>query len=427
MSLSNQIVTELIDPRVQNNSRTEFRLPEGFLANLRLVDLGVYDTQATAATGLYYPSILGVLASIKKLTLYSGATIIDEIQELPAWASVQHLRTSNQNNESINRFDILNGLGLALDRNDIFTLMSNFKDYRQKYVNSATAAPGLMRHNNQFQVGSAALDKTSGTVSLSSYLGFLQSIDILPNIPDLRLVIDWQTTAGDYYQDGNAVTAVAAPAYVPIRPTLMVDKLVNAPAGQGDYQLPFFSTMVERFVVPSTAVGDQTRSSFRSGAYRARYVKDLTLFNKASADKNWLRAKEYSPAMRGEQIQLVVNGAKYLPDQGIDQAAQKLQYFNETMGPLNLPTAAFVDGLVDGSGHVLSATDGQTAARSTTQLEQAYSVTAVRIEAVIDRLDIEYTRIGGANTNQSDEFTLLAFGRVARQLEVKNGQLRLSY
>lgn len=425
MSLSNAVKTWLIDPTVQNSSRSEFRLDDAFwVSSIKLADLGVYDAQATTATGLYYPAINGVMASVKKFTVYSGSTIIDEMQELPAWSSIQHLRTSNQGSEDINRFELLNGMNLTLN-DDVWTYAGGNKDYVQRYGNSANK-----RHHNQFQVAALSDNQVSGAVTLSDYLGLLQSNPVLPMIPNLRLVIEWNTTAADYFQDPNATTPVVAPVYAPIRPTLICEELLGMGKQPSDFKLPFLANIVERHVVPAidtaSAAGTQVRSSFRSSAFKNRYVKDLTLFNKVTTDSGWMLAKQRSPVQRGEVIQLIVNGKKYLPDQGINQEAQKLQYFNDTMGSLNLPAPAFFESLTDTSGRVLANADAGTA--SSTDVIGNYSVTAVRVEDNIELLEIEYTREKStAATVAEPSFTLLCFGRCAKQLEVKNGVTRLSY
>ena len=437
MSMSNTSKTVFEDPTIQNSSRTVFRIADVPHANLRLADLGVYDTQVIAGTGLYYPSILGCIVSAKRLSLYTGGTLIDQVQELPAYASMKHLRTTNRGSEDINRFELLNGMGLALtnqkrdsdgsiiEKGDSWTLMSEYKDYRQQYTNTLVT-PGGQRHNNQFQIAGAALDKTSGMIDLKDYLPFLQSTEIL-DLPDLTLVIDWNLTATDYYQDTNAVTSVATPSYLPIRPTLIMEEVMGLPPRPSTVVIPYMQSIVERFVVPVAADTTVVQSTFRSGAFRNRLVKDLSLFNKVTDNANWLRAKERSPAMKGEKIQLVVNGSKYLPDQGIDQAAQKYRYWNDTHGPLNLPLAAGLEGLVDTYGNVFSIVDGGTEALSSVQLVKNYSVTAVKVNDIIERLDIEYQRTGAGVGDQSKAFDLLCFATCANRLELKNGNVRLDY
>ena len=63
-------------------------------------------------------------------------------------------------------------------------------------------------------------------------------------------------------------------------------------------------------------------------------------------------------------------------------------------------------------------------------LTHNFSVTSVSIAAVINRLDIEYTRRGSnenGGTDQLDEFDLLVFGKCSRLLTLTNGLVRLSY
>lgn len=441
MSLSNNVRTWLVDPTVDNSARTRFRLPEGFLASsLKLIDLGVYDAQQLATTGLYYPSINGVLAAIQRITLYSGDKKIDTIEELLAYASIQHLKTSNQGSEDIHRFELLNGMGVSItDGNDAiytsqihgaYTLQRRGKDYNNNYSNFR------LHLHNAVKIASADAQQ-SGQILLSDYLQFLQSTPVLPMIPDLQLEIEWNLNANRFHGDSDAPASVANPVYTHMRPTLVCEELLGMdPNTAKNVKIPYFANLVERFVVPATTNTTVQRVSFRSSAFTNRFVRDFTFFNQPTngLDDGWCKQQERSPAMYGEKLQLVVNGSKYLPDDGINQLAMKWQYFNDTHGSLNLPIAAGLIGLVDGSGHVLASGDAANAANATDRWEHNYSVTAVQINDVIDRLDIEYQRTGqstiGTATNQADginAFNLLCFGRVAKQLEIVNGKIRDSY
>ncbi len=441
MSLSNNIRTWLVDPTVDNSARTRFRLPEGFLASsLKLIDLGVYDAQQLATTGLYYPSINGVLACIQRITLYSGDKKIDTVEELLAYAAIQNLKTSNQGSEDIHRFELLNGLGLSLtDGNDsiytnqihsAYTLQRRGKDYNDNYSSHR------LHLHNAVKIASADAQQ-SGQLLLSDYLSFLQSTPVLPMIPDLQLEIEWNLNNNRFYQDTDAPAAVAAPSYTHMRPTLVCEELLGMdPEAAKNVKIPYFQTLVERFVVPETQNTTVQRVSFRSSAFTNRFVKDLTFFNQPTngLDDGWCLQQERSPAMYGEKLQLVVNGSKYLPDEGINQAAMKWQYFNDTQGSLNLPLATGLIDLVDGSGNVLATQDAVNAANATDRWAHNFSVTAVQLNTTIDRLDVEYQRTGqntvGTATNQADgvnAFNLLCFGRIAKQLEISNGKIRDSY
>lgn len=417
MSLSNTTKTHLVDTQVFNNSRCEFRLPDGYLSSsIKLIDLGLYSTQITDTNGVYYPAIKGVLASIKKMTLFSDSLQLDQVEEL-AWASIQNLRTTNQGSEDINRFELRNGINLSISRNGEYDYQPEDKDYSQ-FDSGYT-----QRHNNQFQLSSTAIGN-SGCVNLANYFEMLASLPVLPKIPNLRLLIEWNLTASDLYNDSGASgSAVANLAVLPMRPTLVVEELMGVDQEMKDVKLPYLQTIVERFRIDENGGaqlvnGTTYATSVRSGAFNGRYLKDVTFFNQSPYSVDWTLAKDWSPAMTGEVLQLIVNGRKYLPDQGINQEAMKLQYFNSTHGPLNIPFFNALPSITDLSGNLT--TDNNPIGR--------YSVTAVEIESVIDRMEIEYRRTGNTAVNaQSYPFTLLCFGRCARILEIKNGKARLSY
>lgn len=430
MALSNSVKTWILDPTVHNSSRTEFRLNPGYLADLKLADVGVYSTNIVdRSTGVFYPSILGVLASIKKLSLFSGSTMIDEIQELGAYGAIQHLRTNNQAQEDLNRFELLNGFSWSNSANDsvdneevgALTTEATHKDYVKSYLENPTNN-FKQYHNNQIQVSASQSEGASGMITLSNYLEFLRSVPVLPNLPELRLVIEWNLNTADFYVDGDAPSAVT-PSFNPIRPQLVYEEILGVAPQEGLIKLPYQSAIVERFVVPTAADGVAVTSSFRSGAFRNRFVKDLVLFNKVETSEGWLLRRERSVAQNAEKIQLVVNARKFLPDQGINQEAMKLQYFNDAIGGLNIPLAAAMSSFRDATAAYNRALHSQSDV-----VAHNMSVTGVLVNDVIDRLDIEYTRTGSTlQADQTGSFSLLCFGRVNRLLELKDGVIRLSY
>jgi len=433
MSLSNAVKIHIMDPTVHNSSRSEFRLGDAFWASsLKLVDVGVYSSQVNGRdTGIYYSSINGVLSSIKGITLYSGSTILDQIQELAAYGSVKNLMASNQGSEDINRFQLLNGISLspAMGGRGLTTTATH-KDYVQVYnlADDAGTIKAKPRHNNQIQISAVADNGPSGVLLLSDYLEMLKSVPVLPMLPDLRLVIDWNTNVADYYKEAGTPATPGSFTVTPIRPQLMAEEFIGQAAPKGLQKIPFVCTMVERFNVPAAADGVTVSSSFRSGAFRQRFVNDLILYNRIASADDWMLRNNRSVAQKGEKIQLVLNGRKYLPDQGIDQEAQKMQYFNQTLGQMNVPLVGAMSSCAD----VVAGRDNILADANTRKLAHNMSFAAVGINDTIDRLDIEYQRTGstlapGPGGDQTGAFDLLVFGHVARLLEVMDGKIRLSY
>ena len=435
MSLSNSVRTHLLDPVKTNNNRTEFRLEDGFYASsMKLIDLGVYDSALTATQGAFYPTITGVMSCIRNIYLYSDTTLIDSLQNCEQYAAVEALKTSNQGSTDLNNQLLLNGMGFrgqAVDqelsgariteKSPVGSMQLQGMSYGQNTINDIDVV------NNQVNIANDP-DNQSGSVMLSRFLKFLETVSLLPMIPNLRLVLEWNTQKASYYDDPDVGVSGALNLNV-IRPTLVVDEVLNVdPAEAQQYDLPYLSTIVERFPVGavdgSLNANVPKRDSFKSQAFTQKYLKDLMFYNLPSSDlpanDRWLTKGTRSVAQKGEVLQVVLNNANHLPDQGITSPAQKYHYFNDTFTQLNLPLAASTYGLTDASGNVLG--------KSAEPLTGEFSVTGCKVGATVDDLRIEYQRLYGTTASSRDAFTLLAFGTVAKTLSKgADGRVRISY
>ena len=419
MSLSNTTKTILLDPRSHNSSRTEFRLDDNFYSSsLKLVDVGLVDAGA-GGKELLYPQINGVMQLIKNIFLYSDTTLIDSLQNIPQYTAIEALKTTNQGSH-LNRNLLQNGNGFTIqpvgvddERAGALTQASSIN------VNNSA----LATDNNQFPVG-ANDEQQSGTIMLSQILQFLNTVSVLPKIPNLRLVIEYDTAIGNYFNDPS--NPIAAPALNVIRPTLVAEQLLNEPDMPDQLQIPYMATIVERFTVGATSspANDAVpkRDSFKSQAFNGKFVRDLTFFNLPSSDLAtaadlYLTRLTRSVAQKGENLQLVVNNVNHLPDTGIDSEAKKFMYFNDTQRPLNLPLIAGLAQVKDASGNILTddALTGQ------------FSVTSVKVGQRINDLRIEYQRLHGPAAPSQEQFTLVVFGAVARTMSMSNGRVRIDY
>jgi hypothetical protein len=417
MSLSNSTKTLLIDPRSHNNTRTEFRLDDNFYASsIKLVDVGLSDPNATGKSFLY-PSLNGVMQLIKNIFIYSDTTLLDSLQNIPQYTALQALKTSNQGSH-LNRDLLLNGNGFTINQVD------DSAD-RAGALAQSDAAQVLDlggTQNNQIPIG-ANSEQQSGTVMLQQLLSFLETVPVLPKIPNLRLVIEYDTNVANYFNDpGDPITT---PNLSVIRPTLVVEQLLNEPDMPDTLQIPFMQTIVERFQVPAAATpaNDSVpqRLSFKSQAFNQKFLRDLTFLNSPSgeldpADRNLTRLTR-SVAQKGEVLQLVVNNSNHLPDVGIDSPAKKFMYFNDTDRPLNLPLLSALPEIKDASGNII--TDDQ--------LVGQYTATAVKVGKRIDDLRVEYQRLYGPAPSSQNAFTLLAYGKVARNMSMQGNRIRLDY
>ena len=419
MSLSNSTKTLLIDPRSHNNTRTEFRLDENFYASsIKLVDVGLSDTNA-AGEEFLYPTFNGVMQLIKNIYLYSDTTLLDSIQNIPQYTALQALKTSNQGSH-LNRDLLLNGNGFTLQQVD--SEGDRAGALTQDDPAQVLFAGGPVQ-NNQIPIA-ANSDQQSGTVMLPQILSFLETVPVLPKIPNLRLVIEYDTQVQNYFNDPS--NPIVSPNLQVIRPTLVVEQLLNEPDMPDQLQIPFMQTIVERFQVPAAdATANASvpqRLSFKSQAFNQKFLRDLTFLNSPSADladassRNLTRLTR-SVAQKAEVLQLVVNNSNHLPDVGIDSPAKKFMYFNDTDRPLNIPLIAGLPAIKDASGNIV--TDDQ--------LVGQYTATAVKVGMRINDLRVEYQRLYGPAAPSQEAFTLLAYGKVARNMSMQGGRIRLDY
>ena len=424
MSLSNTHKTVIVDPRSHNNSRTEFKLDDAFYSSaVKLIDVGIYDTLRPTDAGIYYPTINGVMQCIRNIYLYSGTTLIDSLRDVPQFSSIEALKTTNQGSEDLNRDLLLSGLGLRSQTGDgALTLQPEWAAYQN-------TIDGNEAKNLQVPIATAADGQQSGSVMLSDYLQFLKSATILPMIPDLRLVIEWDTTGTDYFLDPDNAGGMSVITPQVIRPSLVLEEILGQdPNSARAYTMPYLSTVTERFSVAATSTPDNVSvpksSSFKSQAFTQKFLKDITFFNyfpnnNLAAEDRWLTSKTRSPAQKQERLQLMVNNLAHLPDRGVDSEALKYHFFNETHTQLNLPLAAGLQVIRDASGRILD--------EEADALQGQFSVTAVKVGKIVDELRIEHERLYGDASWSRDAFTLLAYGTVAKQLEVKDRQVRVSY
>lgn len=434
MSLSNSTKLHLLDPTVSNTTRSEFRLPYGHLSSaIHLIDFGVYSAAGTSDE-FFYGSRAGVMSAVKSVALYSGAQLLDEVQEINSWAAVQHMLASNSYAEDINRFDLLNGTNASaqtiLDTDtQKYTMQPRLADYAKSYANAAGTytAEQTLRHD---QINIPLNDEGSSAVAnLQRYMGLLDSTTVLPPIPSLRLVITWNLNATQYLSDSNVAGAVPITGITNFRPSLAVEEMLGVP-DSGQYQIPYYSVEVERFTVPAAPNGTAQSINLRSGAFRQHMLQDLTLFNRPSVPVNGHRYFEVSLAQYLETIQLVVNGNNWLPDKGLDSPSLKMSYFTDTMGKSNTSIAHYLPKLT-ATGAIFS--DADATNRPSSAENATFSVASVKIGTVIERLEIEYSRTGANNAViapanvQTEAFTLLGFGRVAKLMDIQGGKIRVSY
>lgn len=262
MSLSNSVTTELIDARSHSNQRTEFRLDDAYYASsLKLVDVGLIASKnpqgadaGTNSASTIYPQINGVMQCIRNIYLYSGTTLLDSVQNCAQYSAIQALKTPNQGSVDLNRDLILNGMGFSQSPvpidGDIGVAVRKpetlcTQDQSLKAACKLTNTGTEILANNQCPIAGVE-DGASGSVMLSQLLQMLQGMSVLPRLPNLRLLIEWDTDLSHYADLGaQKNTSLSV-----IRPTLVAEKILGMPDETPDLAVPYMSTIVERFNIP---------------------------------------------------------------------------------------------------------------------------------------------------------------------------------
>lgn len=268
MSLSNSVTTELIDPRSHSNSRTEFRLDDAYYSSsLKLVNVGLIasknpqgaDAGANSASTIY-PQINGVMQCIRNIYLYSGTTLLDSVQNCAQYSAIQALKTPNQGSMDLNRDLLLNGMGFSQSPipvdGDIGVAARKpetlcTQDQSLKAACKLTNTPAEIPANNQCPIAGQE-DGASGSVMLSQLLQMLDGMSVLPRLPNLRLLLEWDTNLA-HYPDLGAQKNTSLSV---IRPTLVAEKILGMGDETPDLAVPYMSTIVERFNIPKAHGAD---------------------------------------------------------------------------------------------------------------------------------------------------------------------------
>ena len=455
MSLNNNTKVHALDPVNHTNEQTLLNIPYGdLLKNFTLVNVGVYDSQSTAATGLFYPAILGVMGIVKDITLKGNGVELFRYNRVGAQASMEILTNSNATNEDLSRFDLLNGCNYSIDGNlkdtydygDSWTQTPIAKDYHNRFDDVTSDTVNSPTFHNMIRVASSATSGPAGMIDLSKFISSLGSlVSTLPPIHNLQLIINWDASTGNFYQPpaglpGAAPTQVASPSYTVMRPRLLVTEVLGLPR-LPYYKLPLMQTIIERKVIPAVANGTIQSTNLRLNAFNGKYLQNLRFFNSTTLNSStnagleqWMRASERSIAQEAEVIKINVNDRPLLPPGGINQPASKMSYWGSAFPALNLPAAAFYHSTVDmsgGPGHILTNElprgGGGVAGEGAAVITGNYSVGAVNVGRRIERLEVEYGRTGGDIAQQQLTFPLLVIGQTAEFLEVEGENARISH
>jgi len=431
MSLAGQVQVLALDPIVFNNSRVEWELPDNYYLSDSMVigNLGVYapNVLVTNTIAAYYPVTCGVGQCIARFTLMSGSDEIEFLEKVPQWLSHKAINTSYSANEDIHHNTLHNGWGWGeLPDQNVAGVAANtlgglltLSSVRKDYV-TAFNSGGSLSHGNQTRIGASQYPPgTSASLPVKMLSGLLRATPVLPRIPRLRLVIEYDLDPTHYYTPaaGTAPTALA-----PTFPTLYVQKLLNPPPQPPVINIPFESIKCDSgFVVPAQINGNAgtvQSVTYQSYAFTGKKLTDLLLYAMPSAASGYMLPSIKSPGQASETINFIINGTKYIPDNGIDTPAIKLQYLIGTNGSYTLPMMCEAYGMF-AAGSITTETNAVG----------NLSLCAVAVDAVLTtQIQVEYSRTNPAapTADQTGAFTMLLFGGESQVLSINAGRASIS-
>lgn len=390
-----QLRTDYLVPFFHSNTRTEFRIMSSdkiVLSNMRLCDFGAVLGMALPTS---YIRTAGLYSLIKNIYLYSGSVLIDQMRDCSKFMAIKNMKS--------NSADIA-------DLNQRLLCSNNILKPVDAPLSPETAESVEMN---------APSNQLLGRVPLSQIFGLLRSLDTFNMWNDLRLVIEYETDVNNVFQTPRPENG----QWTINTPLLATDELVVDEAGRDammkaglNVQVIFQQIERERWYIPAL----QGYYSQRLRAFDTRTLSNLVIQTLDGTVHAQL-GRNYSTAVLGEKINLVVNGKKLLPYQGADSQQKKLAMFQDSFGA----TICFT-----GENDILNLGEDQVAQTygdDALALLGELSFFGCDVMNRINSLDVEYTRVQPVGV-QLGELELWAFGSVSLYLKKgADGKIVMGY
>lgn len=392
MSLMDNVQTKIYDPRSFSEQRCEFRLDEGSVrSNMRLCNIRFDVGPAGIIT-----SKIGYLNCIQAVYLYDGNEILDQNINANYWLLVkQYMKNNDQKLSESNLAEISDGV-LVDNQNNI-----------------------LYKPAQQFN--------NDGFLYLRDVLPMLDSNKYLfsKHFKNLRLVIEFTLSNVGVVNDVQKTGGAVSGGLNLRRPFLVVDELMddtNQMSGFKSYN--WLSVEVDRFFLENAAAASQS-ATIRTEAFRDKMLDSLIMglqvTDVALARNNigiW-----YYPSLKNDTYDLYVNGHKLLPYNGIDNPSLRTDYTMMVLGNYQCP---YGDNLYYTE---VAQKQSESIATDRNSIDLYYNgLTAVKINKVINELQINFSRDGGAgNVNWNQQGNLLMFGRCQKAVIPSGNEYKVVY
>lgn len=314
--------THAIDAISFNKYRAEFRLPSNtvLLSKMSLMNVGVYGDTIQRE----YIHSTGLKALIKSISLMDGNQVLDSIQHYNKWSAYNEYNNSNDANRDMNNY--MSGSGFGFTTN-----------YAESNGSTLPADAGEVETYNRIKHAEIEeADTFKGIISLQRELDFLTKSLIVPTtiFKNLRVVIEFQTNM-------NKVFKVAPTNHTLLRPFLVCKEVVDEATAMAlvkNYAGVQFRAL-EDDIIPVAegsllAVAKQETKRKVNG-FNGKMLQSLVIQKEPTHDIIE-GVKEFgSVAQAKEKFNLLVNGKKLIPFEGVDRTNKRLGMLHMSQGVHN--------------------------------------------------------------------------------------------
>ena len=347
MAFSN-VQSRILDPVFDRKGGfVEFRLPSdtAFLSDLRLINIGLTSTSATDSPN----PLLGVMASIKKISILDGSTLLDQINVATIYNAFRNANQVNDSNLSMNRF-------LKYVRNGyVFQ-----GDYSINAGNQFNIGDPVVKEQNPNTYTGNAIDAKRAWISLKDLLPFLRSSLVLPTtvFHQLKVRVEYNSSAEMTFltTDSSATKESSQDALLLCEEVMdgdMKDALMK------NYQGVVFRPIEHELVVAPALTAtladnageetlEQNNEYKLTGATGKKLIK-IAIAQTPTDSTTWLDGTTVkgdgsvaSVAQFKSAVQLIVNGTAKLPFGGMKASAtgsyanRRLAMLNDSWGIFNI-------------------------------------------------------------------------------------------
>jgi len=466
MSVYSQTLrSEVFDPRVHNENRSEFRLDKGrmFFSNLRLGNIGVTQTGQDDR----YSKAVGAAGHIRRVTLYDGAVELDKCEECNRYLSWYLCGGANDSNRYVGQNLLKHNIGYAMNDNKVVDGVAAGSGRGQEASGVGHLLP-QSTHPPHF------VERMGGYLDLRMALPFLDKIGVLDTdnmFHNLRVVLEYEPD--NVNGRAKVVQLNTNSAIQKNTPILIADELKDeGMKSKAKSQLKSFVWNVyEKDLVSVPAVGRITplalggtgaafdvtptetqKTVRRVDGYKNKIVNRLVMM-KCPTDKatnlilnnaagNVVRGVgDYSSlAMNKEKINFVVNGRQLISGEGLNSPAKIADIHADAWSNYNiLPFSHQQNVGLDPPGNqpphnVFGVVHDQERPEPNAQDPRVgqSSWVGVRIGERVNTLDLEYERVAVAESRANFNYTGLGldvhfYAEVPKQFILDGSGYRIEY